>query len=247
VQAQLAGFAEGTPFTVLVVQAGPDVDSVAATFTDGTVDSADTTDGLAVLAAPTAPAPEELYWIEGKPPPGTPYTLTVHRGADIVEIPSTDLPYPSEDDYQRECSPPTELPAPGEQPADPAAAEQAVRDAFSAVFDFADRADGDRTWLEHLDSQDGVEAAIDSVLGGTYGSAAQGAEYTMGDLVFVSPTEAWFRYDLFANNNRFDDRFGLAVEVDGTWKISRGVLCQDLALAGATCEPPIGPLYPPVG
>ena len=99
--------------------------------------------------------------------------------------------------------------------------------------------------MEQLDSDEGVQETIDVVLGGTFGSAAQGAEYTMGDLVFTSPTEAWFTYDLFANNNHFNRRFGLAVEIDGAWKISRGVICQDLALAGGHCEPPIGQLYPP--
>jgi hypothetical protein len=247
VQPLVAGYAEGTPFTVLVVQGGPDVDRVAATFADGSVDAAETTNGLALLATPFAPPHEEMVWTGDAPPSGPAYTLTVHRGDEATEIASADLPSPSQGDYEANCMAPTELPEPGEQPADPAAAEQAVRDAFSAVFDFADRAEGDRTWMEHLDSQEGVQEAIDVVLGGTFGSAAQGAEYTMGDLVFVSPTEAWFRYDLFANNNRFDDRFGLAVEVDGTWKISRGVICQDLALAGGRCEPPIGPLYPPGG
>jgi hypothetical protein len=244
VQPQVAGYAEGTPFTVLVVQAGPDVDRVEATFADGTVDSTDTTDGLALLAAPTAPHHEEMVWTD-RPPAGPAYTLTVHRGADVVQIASADVPFPGEEDYRRDCEPPTDLPEPGEQPADPAAAEQAVRDAFAGAFDREDRVEGDRTWLQHLDSDAGVVEAIEVVLGGSFGSAAQSADYTMGDLVFTSPTEAWFTYDLFANSSNFNGRFGYAVDIDGTWKISRGVICQDLALAGAYCEPPIGQLYPP--
>jgi hypothetical protein len=244
VQPQVAGYAEGTPFTVLVVQAGPDVDSVSATFADGTIDSTDTTDGLALLAAPTAPPHEEMVWTD-RPPAGPSYTLTVHRGADVVEIASADVPFPGEDDYRRHCEPPNDLPEPGGQPADPAAAEQAVREAFAGAFDLEDRTEGDRTWLQHLDSDEGVLEAIEVVLGGSFGSAAQSADYTMGDLVFTSPTEAWFTYDLFANSNNFNGRFGYAVDIDGTWKISRGVICQDLALAGGYCEPPIGPLYPP--
>jgi hypothetical protein len=244
VQPQVAGYAEGTPFTVLVVQAAPDVDSVAATFADGTVDSVAMTNGLALLAAPTAPAHEEMVWTD-VPPAGPAYTLTLHRGADVVEVASADVPFPTEDDYRSGCEPPTELPEPGAQPADPAAAEQAVRETFAAVFDITGRAEGDRTWLQHLDSDEGVEDAIEVVLGGSFGSAAQSADYTMGDLVFTSPTEAWFTYDLFANSNDFSGRFGYAVDIDGTWKLSRGVICQDLALAGGYCEPPIGQLYPP--
>ena len=42
----------------------------------------------------------------------------------------------------------------------------------------------------------------------------------------------------------FSQRYGTAHLIDGSWRISRAVICQDLALAGAPCEPDPGPIYP---
>jgi hypothetical protein len=63
--------------------------------------------------------------------------------------------------------------------------------------------------------------------------------------VFTNPTEAWFRYDLETSSSFFADRFGIAYLIDGSWRISRRVICQDLALAASPCEPDSEPINPP--
>jgi hypothetical protein len=232
----VAGYAEGTPFTVLVLQVDPAITEVTAQFADGSTDSTQPVDGYAVLAAPSAQA-ADVAMVGGPPTVG----LSVTRNGETISFDPGNLPHPSEVEYQDACNPPTTLPAPGEQPADPVAAEQAVRDVFGAAF--AD--DGSAGWTSNLDNTDGIQDALDQIMSGPYKDAAGSADHTMNDLVFTSPTEAWFTYDLFANNNNFDDRFGVAYLIDGQWKISRNVMCQDLALAGVNCVPEAGQLYPP--
>lgn len=248
----VAGYADGTPFTVVVAQVDATVAAVSAEFASGGTDTATPENGFAILAVPSAPdplsSPDGQSWSVPLPPD---YTLTVDRtDGTSTEISGLDLlaQQGGGEGWEEACAPPTELPDPGEQPTDPVAAEQAVRDAFAVVFEFRDRfGSGDRSWLPTLDSSEGVEAAIDEVLAGPYQDAAGTADYELHGVVFTSPTQAWFSYDLFANDNNFDDRFGTAYLIDGQWKISRAVLCQDLQLAGVTCQPAVAQLYPPQG
>ena len=95
-----------------------------------------------------------------------------------------------------------------------------------------------------LDDDTGVAAAIEVARAGDYADAVATAEYTIEDFVFTSPTEAWFRYSISTGTSFFGQRYGTAHLIDGSWRISRGVICQDLALAGAPCEPDPGPIYP---
>ena len=66
-------------------------------------------------------------------------------------------------------------------------------------------------------------------------------------MVFVSPDEAWFRYDIATTAGNFNDRFGIAYRIDGVWKITRAVICQDLSLAGGQCIPFSNSIQPPAG
>jgi hypothetical protein len=68
---------------------------------------------------------------------------------------------------------------------------------------------------------------------------------TIEELVFTSPEEAWFRYSIDTSNGMFGPRYGTAHLIDGSWRFARAVVCQDLALAGAMCEPPVEPIMPP--
>ena len=67
------------------------------------------------------------------------------------------------------------------------------------------------------------------------------------ELVFTSPTEAWFRYDIDSPMASFADRYGMAVlGEDGVWRLTRQSVCQDLALVpGTTCVPSVSQLLPP--
>ena len=95
-----------------------------------------------------------------------------------------------------------------------------------------------------LDDYTGVAAAIEVARNGDFADAVATAEYTLEDFVFTSPTEAWFRYAIATDTSYFGQRYGTAHLIDGSWRISRAVICQDLALASAPCEPDPGPIYP---
>ena len=84
-------------------------------------------------------------------------------------------------------------------------------------------------------------------MAGDYAGAAQGASIEMRETVFTSPTEVWFRYDLLTPVANFFDRYGIArLGDDGTWRITRETICQDLALApGNACSPGVERVLPP--
>ena len=161
-------------------------------------------------------------------------------------IPWDELPQDGDLTWQKDCSPPPpELPQPGEQPEDAEAAEAEIRANFIALFDrdavFEDRAE------QLLDDTTGLQDALDQLEAGGFADAAQTSSRTMTDLVFVSPDEAWFGYDLETVFSDFPSRFGIAYLIDGQWRIARAVICQDFALAGVYCNPPVNDIYPAVG
>ena len=117
-----------------------------------------------------------------------------------------------------------------------------MRDVFTTLFGSTTPFEDQPAGL--LDDDTGVAAAIEVARNGDYADAVATAEYTIEDFVFTSPTEAWFRYAINTGTSYFSQRYGTAHLIDGSWRISRGVICQDLALAGAPCEPDPGPIYP---
>lgn len=134
------------------------------------------------------------------------------------------------------------LPDPGEQPADPIGAKATIRERFALAVDptipFGDKPD------DLFDSALGIEQAIDEALNGPNAGYIRDARYEIVDLVFTSPTEAWFEYDLEALGVMFRP-FGRATLAGEEWQISRNTICQDLAQAGAICEPAAAAETPP--
>jgi hypothetical protein len=62
--------------------------------------------------------------------------------------------------------------------------------------------------------------------------------YRVSEVGFVNAATALVVYDIVIDGvPRFTGRVGHAVLVDGTWKITRATVCNDLALAGASCPP----------
>jgi hypothetical protein len=231
VSAAQAGWADGQPIAVVAVQVADGVTEVAATSGDVS-DRVAPSGGLAVLLLPGIDPYADGYAVEITDASGA-RTLT---GAELNQSTSPE--------WRAACEPPPPpLPEAGEQPADAAAAEAAVRGVFAELF-------GSTTPYEEkpaglLDDDTGVAAAIDVARNGAYADAVATAEYTIEEFVFTSPTEAWFRYRIDASTGSFGQRYGTAHLIDGAWRIARGVMCQDLALAGAPCEPDPGPIYPP--
>jgi hypothetical protein len=146
-------------------------------------------------------------------------------------------------EFRESCTPPPPaLPDAGEQPADPG--DRRGRDpsvdgvAVRAIDDGVERTD-------FIDDPTGVAEAREQVQAGVYADDAASARATIDELVFTSPDEAWFRYSIDTPGNDFDNRYGIAVTVDGVWKITRATVCQDLSLAGGDCGGGWESIHPP--
>jgi hypothetical protein len=225
-----SGFAEGTPFRVLVLQVAADVTSVAVRFNDGAADVGQPAKGWLALAVPGAQ--------EGR------FDLTVQDSTGVRVVGWRDFAQMGDATWQQECNPPPPaLPPAGEQPADAAAAEQTVRDRFDLLWDASTPREDKPDDL--LDDWTGVTEASAAVFDGGFAEAAKSAEHIVTGFVFASPTVAWFMYDIRTINGNFTNRFGYATLIDGSWRLSRDVICQDLALAGAQCLPSSNTIQPP--
>lgn len=136
------------------------------------------------------------------------------------------------------CLPPdvshAELPVPGKQPDDPDSAAAVIRERFALAVDpsipFDDKPD------DLFDSAVGLEQAISEALAGPNSEYVKAARYEIIDIVFTSPNDAWFRYDLNAQGVLFQ-AVGRANLDGASWQISRNTLCQELARTGAICDP----------
>jgi hypothetical protein len=225
-----SGFAEGTPFRVLAMQVGDDVRRVAVEFADGAADVAKPENGWLVLAVPGAQ--------EGR------FELTLEEAGGTRVVRWNDIPAQGDETWISECTPPPpELPEPGVQPANADATQDIIVERFDLLWSI-DVAREDKP-DDLLDSWEGVAAAIDQVMAGGLADVARTSRRTITGFVFTSPTQAWFRYDIITAMGEFTDRFGYANLVDGTWRLGRAVICQDLALAGVQCEPPVETIQPP--
>ncbi len=225
-----SGLAEGTPFRVLVLQVAADITNVGVTFSDGATDSATPANGWVALATPGDP--------NGK------FVLAVTSETGARNVDWTALGQSGDAAWQRGCNPPPpELPPPGDQPDDPSAAEQEIRNTLDVLWDQTMSPDDKPDDL--LDDNTGVDAAVEELRNGGLKDIAASAVYTVNDLVFTTPTEAWFEYDITTMSGAFTGRFGVATLIDGKWRIARAVVCQDLSLAGVQCSPPVTQIFPP--
>ena len=240
----LLGGNDGNPQWVIVAQAPPDATNVRVVFADGSTDEVAPVGGIAALvaAAPPSTLVDEggsTYWIEPSPA----FEVTFEGGAAPVVIDSEGVGDWDDPEFRASCTPPPPaLPEAGEQPADPTAAEAEIRALMASLYG-ADGEDVDRSAL--LDDATGVAEAREQVQAGGYAQDAANARATIDELVFTAPEEAWFRYSIDTPGNDFDARYGIAVTVDGVWKITRSTVCQDLMLAGGDCGGGWESIYPP--
>ena len=137
------------------------------------------------------------------------------------------------------CAPPSTtpetLPAPGVQPDDRAAAEQAVREMFTRAY----TADPDsEEWRSLREAYPSMGAEIERARRSI--STNPVTNVRIFQVVFGSPGHVAVEYQmLFANGSGDIRQIGYGVLVDGTWKISRETTCKNLARAGVHC--PEGP------
>ena len=118
----------------------------------------------------------------------------------------------------------------GPQPADPVAADDAVRAVATVVYD----PNAGAARLDAIDDPRGLAEADAQVRAGQYADVAATTTATIGDISFDRPDHAWFYYEL---SGIMSARTGQAVLVDGRWKVTRATVCADIALAGVTCPP----------
>ncbi len=197
--------------------------------------------------APWALDPETGTWRElgeSAPPLGAHLELIGGQGVLIGWGPlssadgelSTGIAYrpPGPGDAVRPLESRLGLPEPGEQPADAAAAEQEIRDAFLAIFDTSipaeERAPLNERPAVWLNSAHGVAA-------GDYWDLVQGIQEEIDDVVFVSPTHAVVRFRFLSPDPIVPrDHIGDALLVDGRWVMATETSCELFALTGNTCD-----------
>jgi hypothetical protein len=191
-----AGWADGQPLGVIAVQVGDGVTEVAAT-------SGEASDRAAPIGGAT------VLLLPGIDPYTDDYTVEVTDASGTRTLTEAELNPMNTPEWREACEPPPPaLPEAGEQPADAAAAEAAVRDVFSTLFGstvpYEDKPDG------LLDDDSGIDEAIEVARNGVYADAVATAVYTIEDFVFTSPTEAWFRYTIDTDTSYFSQRYGTA-------------------------------------
>lgn len=211
------GMAEGSPVHVVTLRTAPDVATVRLHTSDGD-DSTTPVRGLAVLAVPGA---------------STSGTLTA-LDADGQQVAS--LPLPAEPmSTSKACAPqPRQLPAPGPQPADPAAAAKAVRAAFTRAFTATP---GGQPYfsLSAVEGGSGLHAALDQ-LRKNFPQAADTVTVSTGKIVFTSPTTAALVFTLtYTGGAPYGTQNGTAVLSAGHWLVSRSTYCGVLSFGGASC------------
>ena len=238
------GTPDGQPTWVFVVQVPADTENVAVTLDTGATDAAVPQNGIAVLAVPGL-APTEVvegpdrYWVDNAPV----FSVEVQGGASAGVVDSDGVGSWDDPEFRESCTPPPPaLPEAGEQPVDPAAAEDEIRSAMTSLYGVVGT---DDVGSDLIDDPTGVAEARAQVQDGVFAEDAANASATIQELVFTAPDEAWFRYSIDTPGNDFDDRYGIAVLVDGVWKITRSTICQDLSLAGGDCGGNWMSIYPP--
>jgi hypothetical protein len=244
VSSVLLGGSDASPQWVVVVQTPPEITTVRAVFATGAVDEVAPQNGVALLTAP-GEAPTEVdegdytYWMEPTPD----FAVTLEGGAEPVSIGPGSISTWDDPEFRASCQPPPPaLPDAGPQPVDPAAAEAEVRAAMESLYGMVG---SDGAGADLIDDPTGVAEAREQVQAGGFADDAAGATASIDELVFTAADEAWFRYSIDTPGNDFDNRYGIAVFVDGTWKITRATICQDLSLAGGDCGPGWEAIYPP--
>jgi hypothetical protein len=225
----LVGTAEGAPVWVLVVQPPPGAVTVQAAFPGGATDGMDVVDGIAVLAA--AVSNDDL---DGKA------TVQVFdRAGSLLHAQQvTTLPYQTNGKLGTgdgpECvPPPPELPAAGEQPADPDGARAAVTAAYEAAYAGSN---SDEARAAAIADPTGFDTVFEQLRTGSFADTVLAATAAVREIVFTAPDHAWLRYDIMVNGSQyFTDRFGEAVLIDGAWKVANDTICRDVRLAAIEC------------
>lgn len=222
----------------LVVRTAADASEVVLSSMDGTqLDRSTVTNGIAMLVV------DAQALGEGQTMNDVRVTVVTADGQSLAPSPLT----PSTANIPSDCGPgkppPRPLPQPGVQPDDPDAAATQIRQRHALLVDLS--VPFDQKPANLLDDDTGVQDALATLDAGHYRDVAASATYSIDELVFTQPDEAWFRYTITTSTTTYSDEFGIAVIIGGAWQITRATICQDLAAALAPCQPTPEPISPP--
>ena len=129
-----------------------------------------------------------------------------------------------------------ELPDPGEQPSDAAAAEERVRLAYTGIFDPSST----REERSRFSERPNVWIAANQQLAvGEYAQFAEGMSAVVDEVVFISPTHAAVRFQLSKPGGGSVPQsveIGDAVLVDGRWLVGIDTTCALVSYASVECD-----------
>ena len=211
------GFQEGAPVSGWVARTSGDVASVRVTGQDGQVDEMAPVDGWVVLTLAGEHGSAELTALDA----AGAVVSTVTAGYEWYQ-PETCMP------------PPPSLPEPtGEPPADVAAAEAAVREAYEMVFTAGVDPETRRPYLEDPDSHEAVGAQVRE----SYPEATDTIQVETGEVRFIDATNAALYFELtYEGGALFGEQIGFAKLIDGRWVIAKDTVCMVLGWGGGVCE-----------
>lgn len=245
------GVIEESPLVVVLGQVDDDITQARLSHPSGETDSMAPTDGLIVLAI-EVPMPEQGdagngpeqfngpfgvdtsgVAVEFLHADGTSKRLTEQQlwnGLPLWNDPECNGGFGGETFPEPEI-PVLNLPKPGsEQPADPTVERAAIERTLTELYDdFGDRS----TLFRLVDDPSGLDLLMVGLFR-EHGEAYRAMDAVISDLVFFSPVEASFVYTTGLDpwKDGFTGRFpafGRARLIDGTWRITRTTVCQDIS------------------
>lgn len=238
-QSSMSAAANTIPATrYVVMRTGSDAGEVVLASRAGVeFDRSTVVNGVAMLLA----GPETLS--AGRGESDLRVTVVAKNGQSSVPSPLV----PAAGDIAPDCGPGEAplrpLPERGVQPDDAVTAQTQIRDRYALLVDRS--APTDQKPADLLDDDTGVQDAIAEVDAGQYADVAASATYSIDELVFTRPDEAWFRYSIATTTATYSDRVGIATFNGKVWQITRATICQDLALALSPCQPTPQTIEPP--
>jgi hypothetical protein len=223
VSVSTVGTGEGSPATVVGVEAGPPVANLLVTGTAGTVTETPA-NGVAVIVL-VGDAASSLGTA------GAQLSVSDTTGTVLETVPlQVDAAAPA-----GPSSLPSSLPSPGQGPADPQAATQAIDQAFATVFD-CNNPPVQRT--ENVQDGSLVAGALEQLDTGPYEALASSSYVTVNEVVFENPTLADVAYTiLFHSDTQLKfSMIGQALVIDGSWRVSYSTVCSAVQLGLGNCQ-----------
>jgi hypothetical protein len=225
----IAGGANGRPMWVVVARA---VGTVEASFPNGSSDSTEAVNGVAVLAAYADEGQEALELADDSiNVTGLPGRQGVEGSRVVVLADGT-----GGCGVAPPVDPPVTMPPPGDPPADEAAARAEITELFSRY--------GGVDPHTEVGLHERPEVWLDAALRfqeqqPEYFEWAKEVYSVVDEIVFTAPDRATVRSTLKSDNPSIPvpaPMTGEAVLIDGVWKASIESSCAGLALAGIECD-----------